>query len=142
MVTVAVVQNRSMASLGASGLADITRQLCLELGVKQPESLAAAVRKLKGAVEAMPAMEGFIQRVVDLVTSVQSDRLAAGLTSSRALPVEGHSTMLAWSHDVLHECILEMQLWSRELRERTNSKVRVSPSAVRGHLLVPHCMCA
>ena len=117
------MQSRGMADIGVAGLSDITRQLCLELGIKQPDSLVAAVRKLKRAVEAIPAMETFIQRVADVITAWQTERQVAGLGLSSALAADPPAGLHAWTPDVLDKCVTELQSWTRTLRERANGQV-------------------
>lgn len=120
---------QGMVELGTTTITDIIRDLCLELGVKNPDSISSAVRKLKRAVEAIPPMEAFIQRVADLVIAGQRDRVGTVALSSGV----GLSSLLSasrrdegagvWSADVLDNCIAELQSWGSEIRERDSAKV-------------------
>jgi hypothetical protein len=105
-------QSRGLSEMGSSATIEIIKELCLELGLKHPDSLPAAVRKLKRAVEAMPAMEAFIQRVNDVVTATSYERHCAP-TSLDVVP----------SVNALERCLAELQSWSRDIRERDGNKV-------------------
>lgn len=108
--------------MGSSATIEIIKELCLELGLKHPDSLPASVRKLKRTVEAMPAMEAFIQRVNDVVTAASYDR------HTEVTTLEGRTSINA-----LERCLTELQSWSRDIRERDGNKVGVD------RLL--HCVC-
>jgi hypothetical protein len=102
--------------MSQAALTDTVKELCLELGIHDPQALGAAVRKLKRVVAAVPPLEDFVKRVCDIAGAHVGMGLSRGVVGGDGV---GGAQYL--------ESVLGVVLqWAHGTTERSSSSVRAT----------------